>query len=96
MIKIVGKFLYALKCQVNDKNITITLSDEALDYLVEKGYDRKMGARPLQRIIDREIKKPLSKQMLFGDLKNGGKCEIVIQDDKLDISVAKGKYVQIS
>ena len=55
-----------------------------------------MGARPLQRIIDREIKKPLSKQMLFGDLKNGGKCEIVIQDDKLDISVAKGKYVQIS
>ena len=62
---------------------------------MEKGYDRKMGARPLQRIIDREIKKPLSKQMLFGDLKNGGKCEIIVEDNKLNISVLKGKYVQI-
>ena len=87
MIKIVGKFLYNLKQQVNDKNITITLSDEALEYLVDKGYDRKMGARPLQRIIDRSIKKPLSKEMLFGQLKNGGKCEISYKDNELGITV---------
>ena len=69
MIKIVGKFLYNLKQQVNNKNINITLTDEALDFLVDKGYDKKMGARPLQRIIDTEIKRPLSKEMLFGKLK---------------------------
>jgi len=87
MMKIVGKFLYALRQQVQDKNITISIDDEALDMLVEKGYDSKMGARPLQRIIDREIKKPLSKAMLFGSLKNGGKCKIVIKDNEFDITV---------
>ena len=95
MIKIVGKFLYNLKQQVNNKNINITLTDEALDFLVDKGYDKKMGARPLQRIIDTEIKRPLSKEMLFGKLKNGGDCAIVCDDDKLNIKVTKkGKYVQ--
>ena len=95
MIKIVGKFLYNLKQQVNNKNINITLTDEALDFLVDKGYDKKMGARPLQRIIDTEIKRPLSKEMLFGKLKNGGDCAIVYDDDKLNIKVTKkGKYVQ--
>jgi len=87
MMKIVGKFLYALRQQVQHKNITISIDDEALDMLVEKGYDSKMGARPLQRIIDREIKKPLSKAMLFGSLKNGGKCKIIIKDNEFDISV---------
>ena len=87
MMKIVGKFLYALRQQVQHKNITISIDDEALDMLVEKGYDSKMGARPLQRIIDREIKKPLSKAMLFGSLKNGGKCKIVINNNEFDISV---------
>lgn len=87
MMKIVGKFLYALRQQVKDKNITISIDDEALDMLVEKGYDSKMGARPLQRIIDREIKKPLSKAMLFGSLKNGGKCKIIIKDNEFDILV---------
>jgi len=73
----------------------ITLTDEALDFLVDKGYDKKMGARPLQRIIDTEIKRPLSKEMLFGKLKNGGDCAIVCDDDKLNIKVTKkGKYVQ--
>ena len=87
MMKIVGKFLYALRQQVQHKNITISIDDEALDMLVEKGYYSKMGARPLQRIIDREIKKPLSKAMLFGSLKNGGKCKIVIKDNEFDITV---------
>jgi ATP-dependent Clp protease ATP-binding subunit ClpA len=87
MMKIVGKFLFALREQIKDKKITISIDDEALDVLVEKGYDSKMGARPLQRIIDKEIKKPLSKAMLFGKLKNGGKCKIIIIDGNFDIEV---------
>jgi len=76
MMKIVGKFLVELKAQVKDKKVDITISDEALDYLVEKGFNKKMGARPLQRVIDKEIKRPLSRQLLFGELKDGGKCKI--------------------
>ena len=83
MMKIVGKFLVELKAQVKDKKVDITISDEALDYLVDKGFNKKMGARPLQRVIDKEIKRPLSRQLLFGKLKDGGKCEITIVKKEL-------------
>ena len=91
MMKIVGKFLVKLKEQIKDKSINITLDDEALDYLVDKGYDPKMGARPLQRVIDKEIKKPLSRAMLFGNLKKGGDCKIIVKDGILQLSFDKEK-----
>jgi len=84
MMKIVGKFLAELREQVKNKNVKITITDEALDYLVDKGFDPKMGARPLQRVIDAEIKRPLSRALLFGDLKNGGAVEIKYSD-KIEI-----------
>jgi ATP-dependent Clp protease ATP-binding subunit ClpA len=83
MMKIVGKFLVELKDLVKDKNINITVTDEALDFLVEKGFDPKMGARPLQRVIDKDIKRPLSKEILFGSLKAGGNIEIAISNDSI-------------
>ena len=83
MMKIVGKFLVELKDMVKEKGIIITVTDDALDHLVDKGFDPKMGARPLQRVIDQDIKRPLSKQMLFGNLKNGGKVTVDFRDDKL-------------
>ena len=83
MMKIVGKFLLELKNMVKDKGITITVTDEALDYLVDKGFDPKMGARPLQRVIDQDIKRPLSKKMLFGELKGGGSVTINMQNNQL-------------
>jgi ATP-dependent Clp protease ATP-binding subunit ClpA len=87
MMKIVGKFLKELMDQVKDKNVKITVSDEALDYLVDKGFDPKMGARPLQRVIDKDIKRPLSRLMLFGDLKEGGKVHIDFKDDEIKLVV---------
>jgi ATP-dependent Clp protease ATP-binding subunit ClpA len=83
MMKIVGKFLVELKTQVKDKDIAITVTDEALDYLVDKGFDPKMGARPLQRVIDNEIKRPLSREMLFGLLKEGGSITIDYRDNQI-------------
>ena len=83
MMKIVGKFLVELKNMVKDKDITISVTDEALDYLVDQGFDPKMGARPLQRVIDRDIKRPLSKQILFGSLKNGGSITVDVKDGEL-------------
>jgi ATP-dependent Clp protease ATP-binding subunit ClpA len=87
MIKIVGKFLVELKNQVKEKNIKITISDEAIDYLVEKGFDKRMGARPLQRVIDKDIKRQLSKEMLFGDLKQGGSVKIDVEDDQIVLTM---------
>ena len=80
MIKIVGKFLVELKDMVKEKDIAIEVTNEALDALVDKGFDRKMGARPLQRVIDKEIKRPLSRKILFGDLKNGGSVTVDFRD----------------
>ena len=80
MMKIVGKFLVELKTMVKDKDITITVSDDSLDYLVDKGFDPKMGARPLQRVIDKDIKRQLSKEILFGNLKQGGTVHVDVKD----------------
>jgi ATP-dependent Clp protease ATP-binding subunit ClpA len=63
------------------KGIIIKIDDKALDVLVDKGFDPKMGARPLQRVIDKDIKRPLSREMLFGKLKDGGEVTININSD---------------
>jgi ATP-dependent Clp protease ATP-binding subunit ClpA len=83
MIKVVGKFLTDLKTYLVDKNIHVTVTDEAIDYLVDKGFDPKMGARPMQRLIDQEIKTPMAKELLFGKLKKGGKVTINAKDNKI-------------
>ena len=82
MIKIVGKFLVELKDMVAAKDVSIKVTDEAIDALVDKGFDPKNGARPLQRVIDKEIKRPLSRLLLFGELKDGGKLNIDFREDK--------------
>jgi len=87
MLKIVGKFLVELKDMVKDKNINIKVTDDALDYLVDKGFDPKNGARPLQRVIDKDIKRPLSRQMLFGDLKDGGDLTIDVENNEIVLNV---------
>jgi len=83
MTKIVIKFIDELRAQVKDKGIKIKIDKESTNWLITKGFDSKMGARPLQRVIDKEIKRSLAKHMLFGDLKNGGVLAITVEDDKL-------------
>lgn len=87
MIKIVKKFIDELNQMIKDKNIHIQMNNETIDYLIEKGFDNKMGARPLQRVIDDQIKKPLSKEILFGKLVNGGVVEIKIENNQLKLNV---------
>ena len=86
MLKIVGKFLVELKDMVKNKGVGIEITNEALDYLVDKGFDPKMGARPLQRVIDDEIKRSLSRELLFGSLKNGGTAHIDFVGDVLVVN----------
>jgi len=89
MLKIVGKFLVELKTMVTSKGVEITITNEALDYLVDKGFDKRMGARPLQRVIDREIKRPLSKELLFGSLKDGGKVNVNVLNKEIVLETVK-------
>jgi ATP-dependent Clp protease ATP-binding subunit ClpA len=83
MAKVVIKFIDELRNQVKEKGIRIKIDKEATNWLIDKGFDSKMGARPLQRVIDKEIKRDLAKMMLFGDLKNGGWLTITVDNDKL-------------
>jgi ATP-dependent Clp protease ATP-binding subunit ClpA len=87
MIKIVKKFIDELNTLVKDKNIHVKPNAEAVEYLISKGFDSKMGARPLQRTIDEMIKKPLSKEILFGKLVNGGVVEVAVEDNELKLNI---------
>ena len=95
MIKVVTKFIDELRDQVKEKAVRIKINKEATDWLIEKGFDPKMGARPLQRVIDKEIKRDLAKLMLFGDLKNGGWLTITIEDNKICL-VTKPKVPKVA
>ena len=88
MVKVVNKFIDELRGQVKDKAVRIKTTKESINWLLEKGFDPKMGARPLQRVIDKEIKRALAKLMLFGDLKNGGLLTISVTDDKIVLESA--------
>jgi ATP-dependent Clp protease ATP-binding subunit ClpA len=85
MVKIVNKFIDELRAQVKDKGVKISIDKNAINKLIEQGFDAKMGARPLQRVIDKEIKRDLAKMMLFGDLKGGGTLAITVVEDKLSL-----------
>jgi len=89
VIQIVKKFVADLNSQLKDKGIEIVVNAKATRWLADRGYDKKMGARLLARIIDNEIKSPLSRRVLFGDLVNGGRVTVDIVDDKLDFTVAE-------
>ena len=94
MMKIVGKFLVELKDMVADKNIAMTITDDTLDYLVDKGFDPKMGARPLQRVIDKDIKRKLAREMLFGKLKNGGSLIIDYRDNEIQLDCVEDEITE--
>ena len=89
LMAILEKAINYLEGQLAEKNITIQLSNEARKYLALKGYDVKYGARPLQRIIQKEIKESLAKEILFGKLKNGGLVNISIKNKKIIFTFEK-------
>ncbi|MGE0767548.1 MAG: ATP-dependent Clp protease ATP-binding subunit ClpA [Hyphomicrobiaceae bacterium] len=82
--KVVEKFVFQLEAQLADRGVTIELNEEATRWLAEKGYDAKFGARPLARVIQEHIKKPLAEQLLFGSLINGGVVRIKVEGEGSD------------
>ena len=81
--KVVEKFVLQLEAQLGDRNVTIELSEEAARWLIASGYDELMGARPMARVIQEYIKKPLADEVLFGHLKNGGHVRVIVDKDEV-------------
>ncbi len=89
METIVEKFVMQLESQLKDRKVAISLTPEARSWLAKKGYDPKMGARPLGRVIQREVRDPLTDEILFGKLENGGTTTIGVADDKLTFRIPR-------
>ncbi|WP_443023767.1 ATP-dependent Clp protease ATP-binding subunit ClpA [Sneathiella sp.] len=85
--RVVEKFVLQLETQLQDRNVTISLSDTAATWLAEKGYDSAYGARPLARVIQESIKKPLSEELLFGKLVNGGHVSVGVKAGELTFKI---------
>ncbi len=87
IVRVVQKFISQLEGQLIDRNVQIEISTEACEWLAKKGYDVKMGARPLSRLIQEKIKMPLADEILFGKLVKGGLVKIDLKDDKLEFEL---------
>ncbi len=81
--RVVDKFIYELEAQLQDKGVTLDVEDSAREWLAEHGFDAKMGARPMARLIQEHIKKPLAEELLFGRLAKGGNLVIRAEDGEL-------------
>jgi ATP-dependent Clp protease ATP-binding subunit ClpA len=79
-----------------DRNVTFELSPDAAGWLADKGYDTKMGARPLARVIQEHLKKPLAEELLFGKLAKGGLVKVHLKGDKLDLELIPPEAAQIT
>lgn len=91
--RVVEKFVLQLETQLQDRNVTLSLNDAAASWLAEKGYDRLNGARPLARVIQEHIKKPLSEELLFGKLAKGGHVGITFKKGALAFNIESAEEV---
>ncbi len=87
VLKVVEKFVLQLEGQLADRNVSFELTTPAAAWLADKGYDEKMGARPLGRVIQEHIKKPLAEELLFGKLAKGGIVKVAVKAGKLDLII---------
>jgi ATP-dependent Clp protease ATP-binding subunit ClpA len=84
---VVNKFLFELEDALEAKNVSLITSDAARKWFSKNGYDAKMGARPMTRLIEKEIRKPLADELLFGKLVNGGTVKVGVKKDKVTLNI---------
>ncbi len=89
ILQVVDKFVMQLEAQLMDRGVTIELTKPAAEWLADKGYDDRMGARPLARVIQEHIKKPLAEELLFGRLAKGGVVRVDLKDGKIDLEISE-------
>ncbi|WP_370302675.1 ATP-dependent Clp protease ATP-binding subunit ClpA [Pseudooceanicola sp.] len=96
ILQVVEKFVLQLEAQLMDRSVTIELTKPAAEWLADKGYDDRMGARPLGRVIQENLKKPLAEELLFGKLTKGGVVKVGVKDDKLSLSIEGPDKLRLS
>ncbi len=96
IMRVVEKFVLQLEAQLMDKNVTFDLTTKASEWLAKNGYDEKMGARPLSRLIQEKIKKPLAEDILFGKLKKGGVVKVYVKNDDIFLEISAPEKPRIS
>jgi len=96
ILQVVDKFVLQLEAQLMDRHVHIELTTEAAEWLAEKGYDDRMGARPLGRVIQEHIKKPLAEELLFGKLTKGGVVKVVVKDGGIALEVLEPEKPRIA
>ncbi|MGB0412421.1 MAG: ATP-dependent Clp protease ATP-binding subunit ClpA [Pikeienuella sp.] len=96
ILQVVEKFVLQLEAQLLDRGVAIDLTPAAAQWIADKGYDSKMGARPLGRVIQEHIKKPLAEELLFGKLAKGGLVTVMVKDGKLELEIAPPESKKIS
>ena len=87
--KVVGKLIVELQTQLEPKDVEIEVDGKAIDWLVEHGYDKTMGARPMSRILQQEIKRELADELLFGKLQKGGRVNVTVVKGQLRLKFKK-------
>ena len=88
IVYVVNKFLFELESTLEDKKVSLIISDAARKWFAVNGYDAQMGARPMARLIEKEIRKPLADELLFGKLVNGGTVKVGIKKDKITLNIS--------
>ncbi|WP_428087794.1 ATP-dependent Clp protease ATP-binding subunit ClpA [Candidatus Thioglobus sp.] len=89
IVYVVNKFLFELEATLEDKKVSLVMSDGARKWFAENGYDAQMGARPMARLIEKEIRKPLADELLFGKLINGGTVKVGVKKDKIVLTITQ-------
>jgi len=88
VVFVVNKFLFELEDALESQNVSLVISDAARKWFATNGYDPQMGARPMQRLIEKEIRKPLADELLFGKLINGGTVKVGVKKDKITLAIS--------
>ncbi len=96
ILQVVEKFILQLEAQLMERGVSIELSDEAANWLADEGYDDRMGARPLGRVIQEHVKKALAEELLFGKLKDGGLVRVLVKDGKLALDIQPPENPRLS
>ncbi|MBX9768785.1 MAG: hypothetical protein K2X47_16040, partial [Bdellovibrionales bacterium] len=91
VMQVVSKFIMEVQDQLKSKNVDLQVDEEARNWLLQKGYDKLYGARPMARAIHEHLKRPLVDEVLFGKLINGGRVEIGLEKDQLKFAFKAGK-----
>ena len=89
ILHVVNKFLMELEVQLEPKHVVMEIDDEARAWLAEHGYDKKMGARPMARLIQEQLKRPIAEELLFGKLNKGGNVLVTVEEDKLKFAMVE-------